>query len=98
MSSRLHGVSKIGLLACMLAQAGCYYQVVDPKTGAAYYTQKWVAADGYHGPLTFTDHSGRTVSLRASRVNRIPRDDYFDATGIAKDKSRPDEPATQPES
>jgi hypothetical protein len=75
----------IALLATLVAQAGCYYQVVDPQSGSIYYTQKWVAANGYHGPLTFTDHTGKTVSLRASRVSRIPRNDFLDATGQPRD-------------
>ena len=67
------------LCPLILAQAGCYYRVIDPQTGAVYYTERWVAADGYQGPLEFTDHSGRTVSLRASRVDRIGGDQYREA-------------------
>jgi hypothetical protein len=61
---------------------GChhYLQVQDPKTGQVYYTDRWVAANGYQGPLRFTDSKGQQVNLRASRVTWIAKDDYIEAT------------------
>lgn len=70
------------LIVPVILLAGCqhYYQVQDPKSGQIYFTDKWVAADGYRGPLHFTDSKGQHVDLRVAQVNRISHDDYLDAT------------------
>lgn len=70
------------LLVCIstLMMAGCRYQVVDTDTGRVYYTDKWVAADGYTGPLSFIDHSGRAVRLSSGHVKRISQRDYDELT------------------
>ena len=78
----------------MLGLAGChhYYQVQDPASGQMYFTNKWVAADGYHGPLHFTDSKGQHIQLRMARVNRISPEDYLEATAKpnpAKSNPRP---------
>ena len=70
------------LVLALLGLGGChhYLQVQDPKTGQVYYTDRWVAANGYQGPLRFTDSKGQHVDLRASRVTWISRKDYTEAT------------------
>jgi hypothetical protein len=71
-----------------LTLTGChYYQVRDQQTGAVYYTDKWVAADGYSGPLHFTDSKGQRVNLRASQVTRLSKDDYLDATATPAEEA-----------
>lgn len=82
----------------ILAQAGCYYRVADRQSGAVYYTHHWVAAHGYQGPLEFADHAGRTVSLRASRVERIGRDEYREAVDAETAAHFVGEPAGSPDS
>jgi hypothetical protein len=74
-------------LVCMTLTGCHYYQVRDPQTGAVYYTDKWVAADGYSGPLHFTDSKGQRVNLRASQVTRLSKDDYLDATGAPAEEA-----------
>jgi hypothetical protein len=65
-----------------LCAGGChhYIQVQDPRSGQVYYTDRWVAANGYHGPLRFMDSKGQQVDLRASRVTWISKDDFIEAT------------------
>jgi len=61
---------------------GChhYYEIQDTRTGHVYYTEGWVAADGYSGPLRFTDSTGRHIDLRDSQVTRMAKDDYLQVT------------------
>ena len=67
------------LILFTLALAACRYEVRDPQSGTVFYTDRWVAADGYRGPLSFTDHTGRRVELRDAQVNRLSAEDYVEA-------------------
>jgi len=86
----------LGAIASVIAFAGScgggcqrYYRVDDPATGRSYYTDRWVAADGYSGPLTFTDRSGRIVSVRQSRVTRLSADEYHELTDASDPPASP---------
>jgi hypothetical protein len=71
---------------------GCYYEVRDARTGRMYYADRWIAADGYTGPLTFTDHTGRQVTLDRAEVMRLDRRDYVDATAPPTTPAAPPPP------
>jgi hypothetical protein len=76
----------------LLACGGChYYQVRDARTGDVFYADKWIAADGYRGPLHFTDSTGRSVDLRASEVTRMPKDEWLEAKRL-HDEQAADKP------
>lgn len=68
---------------------GCYYEVRDGRTGRLYYTDEWVAADGYRGPLTITDETGMKVRIQNAEVVRLNRQDYLDAVSAAEGDSNP---------
>ena len=61
-----------------LLLSGCYYEIRDVRTGQMYYSPDWVAADGYRGPLTFTDHDGRNRRIEDAHVMRLSKRDYLE--------------------
>jgi hypothetical protein len=63
-------------ITCALLLGGCYYEIRDVRNGAMYYSPDWVAADGYRGPLTFTDHQGHKRRVEDSHVVRLSKRDY----------------------
>jgi hypothetical protein len=80
-----------------LTLAGChYYEILDPRTGDAYYSDRWVAADGYRGPLTFQDRSGRTIRLPQTIVTRMSREDFVEATRELANNAPESEPSPEP--
>lgn len=70
------------IVCCLmvLALGGCYYEVHDARTDRVFYSPKWVAADGYQGPLTFEDHTGTSRRVEHAIVYRIGKQDYLEAT------------------
>jgi hypothetical protein len=76
------------LILLSLSCLACHYEIRDPQSGEVYYTEKWVASDGYRGPLRFTDRTGRQVELREAQVDRLSRDDYLDAVETAERKNQ----------
>jgi hypothetical protein len=68
------------LAAALAVLGGCYYEVRDAQTGRMFYSDRWIAADGYAGPLEFQDHTGRRVTLTHAEVRRLDRRDYQEIT------------------
>lgn len=81
-------LSGVLLIAMCLSSGGCYYEVRDARTGRMYYADKWIAADGYRGPLTFTDHTGKMVRVDQAEVLRLNWQDYLEATTPAAEGQR----------
>jgi hypothetical protein len=70
----------VAALVLALAAAGCttYYRVTDPGTGKTYYTNDFKRSGT---ALQFKDHkSGADVTLPASEVLEISKDDYMKNT------------------
>lgn len=66
------------LLCTVMLLGGCYYEIRDMRSSQMYYSPEWVAADGYRGPLTFTDHEGRQRRVEDAHVMRLSRRDYHE--------------------
>lgn len=84
---RARCASLIGVTVILLG--GCYYEVRDGRTGQMYYSDQWVAADGYRGPLTFEDYTGVKRRIEFADVQRIGKRDYLDATTPAEEAAQP---------
>lgn len=67
----------VATLMLALAATGCsttYYRVTDPGTGKTYYTDE-IKRNGT--TVQFKDHkSGAAVTLPASEVLEVPKDEY----------------------
>lgn len=71
-------LATIGMIVSALG--GCYYEIHDARSGKAFYTEQWAAADGYQGPLTFEDHTGAKRRIEHAQVFRIGKREFLEAT------------------
>ncbi len=86
-------VKRLMVVISLMLLSGCYYEVRDASTGKMYYTEKWVAADGYRGPLTITNEQGQQIRIQNAEVVRLNQEDYRDATTKPEDKSNSPAPS-----
>jgi hypothetical protein len=72
---------RLAMMGMILAAlGGCYYEIHDARSGKAFYTAQWAAADGYQGPLTFEDHTGAKRRIEHAVVYRIGKREFLEAT------------------
>jgi len=70
------------LAALIIGCATHYYQVTDPATEKDYYTER---VERKQGSVTFKDaNSQRTVTLQASEIIKITKDQFKAETGKSR--------------
>ena len=81
-SSTMRRFFALVLLASFISLVGCatYHKVTDPASGKVYYTKK-IKQEKRGGTVMFTDdRTGSKVTLQSSEIQKIPKEEYKEAT------------------